>query len=490
MSTKLDLANLFSPQRLAYTLRITAAAFSLCLLATASAQPDGSGVDTTQANPNPSSAEHNKLLTPDDLDESLHAAAKNAVLPLDELRAFVNAFTQIRKTYVETVDDETLLRNAIKGMLMELDPHSSYLEPESYDELQVSATGEFGGLGLEVGMEDGFVKVIAPIDDTPAERAGLESGDLIVSIDGEPVKGLSLNDAVKLMRGKINTSVKLLIVREGIPQPFEVAIVRDVIEVVSVRSRFIEDEFLYLRIAQFQGNTGKDLKKVLDKAMGKALEQNFSVNGLVLDLRNNPGGVLQAAVEVVDTFIAEGLIVYTEGRIPASLSRYEATVGEDSLDLPMIVLINGGSASASEIVAGALQDHKRAIILGTTSFGKGSVQSVVPLSTTHGMKLTTARYFTPNGRSIQAQGIEPDILIERAKITRYKPGNSISEADLRGHLTNDDDADRNKNSNKDVAGTEDEGDPLTRDNQLYEAINLLKGLSIIESRKVKAQPVI
>ena len=337
-------------------------------------------------------------------------------------------------------------------------------------------------------MEDGFVKVIAPIDDTPAERAGLESGDLIVSIDGEPVKGLSLNDAVKLMRGKIDTSVKLLIVREGIPQPFEVAIVRDVIEVLSVRSRFIEDEFLYLRIAQFQGNTGKDLKKVLDKAMRKALEQNFSVNGMVLDLRNNPGGVLQAAVEVVDTFIAEGLIVYTEGRIPASLSRYEATVGEDSLDLPMIVLINGGSASASEIVAGALQDHKRAIILGTTSFGKGSVQSVVPLSTTHGMKLTTARYFTPNGRSIQAQGIEPDILIERAKITRYKPGNSISEADLRGHLANVDDAD--SNDTKDTADTEDEGDPLTRDNQLYEAINLLKGLSIIESRKEKVQPVI
>lgn len=422
----------------------------------------------------------NELLEGSDISEDLRAAG-NGELPLDELRAFVNAFTQIRKTYVEEVDDSTLLRNAIKGMLLELDPHSNYLEPQTFGELQVNATGEFGGLGLEVGMEDGFVKVIAPIDDTPAERAGVESGDLIVSIDNEPVKGISLNEAVKKMRGEINTSVILTILREGIAQPFDIEIVRDVIEVISVRHRFIEDDYLYLRIAQFQGNTGKDLKRAYEKAIASREQGAEAPRGIVLDLRNNPGGVLQAAVEVVDAFIDEGLIVYTEGRIDASLSRFEATVSNDTITLPVIVLLNGGSASASEIVAGALQDHQRAVILGTTSFGKGSVQSVIPLSTTHGMKLTTARYFTPHGRSIQAQGIEPDILIERAKITRYDPTTSISEANLRGHLSNT--SSDNSDEQKPATSDKDEGELLTSDNQLYEAINLLKGLHIINTNQ-------
>ncbi len=423
------------------------------------------------------------LLDDADLSEDLRNAAAGS-LPLDELRAFVNAFTQIRKTYVEDVDDSTLLRNAIRGMLLELDPHSNYLEPQTFGELQVSATGEFGGLGLEVGMEDGFVKVIAPIDDTPAQRAGVESGDLIVSIDNEPVKGISLNEAVKKMRGEIDTSVVLTIVREGIAQPFDIEIVRDVIEVISVRHRFVEEDYLYLRIAQFQGNTGKDLMRAYEKAIASKENTSQPVKGIVLDLRNNPGGVLQAAVEVVDAFIDEGLIVYTEGRIEASLSRFEATQSEDTITLPVIVLINGGSASASEIVAGALQDHQRAVILGTTSFGKGSVQSVIPLSTTHGMKLTTARYFTPFGRSIQAQGIEPDIVVERAKITRYDPAASISEANLRGHLSNKSGED--SEGDQEASSDEEEGELLTADNQLYEAINLLKGLHIINSNQQRA----
>ena len=407
-------------------------------------------------------------------------------LPLDELRAFVNAFNQIRNTYVEEIDDKTLLENAIRGMLFELDPHSNYLEPQTFDQLQVSATGEFGGLGLEVGMEDGFVKVIAPIDDTPAERAGIESGDLIVKIDNQPVKGMSLNEAVKLMRGEIDTSITLTIVRDGVPQPFEVDLTRDVIEVVSVRHRFLDEDYLYLRIAQFQGNTGNDLRRAIDKAQRAKEVSKGDINGIILDLRNNPGGILQAAVEVVDTFIEEGLIVYTEGRIESSLSRFEASNTGDNIDLPLIVLINGGSASASEIVAGALQDHKRAIILGTTSFGKGSVQSVIPLSDTHGMKLTTARYFTPNGRSIQAQGIEPDIVVERAKITRYDPTASITEADLPGHLDNGEQGQISGSQSLGSSAARSSPEELvTQDNQLYEAITLLKGLHIIDKRRAE-----
>ena len=408
--------------------------------------------------------------------------AINGTLALKELQAFVNAFTQIRNTYVEEVDDKTLLENAIKGMLTELDPHSNYLAPQTYKNLQVSATGEFGGLGLEVGMEDGFVKVISPIDDTPAQKAGIESGDLIVKIDNKPVKGLSLNEAVKLMRGKIGTSIELTIAREGNAQPLEFSLERAVISVVSVRSKVLEKDYLYLRIAQFQANTGVDLRKVIDQAT-----QAQAPNGIVLDLRNNPGGVLQAAVDVVDTFISEDLIVYTEGRIQTSATRFVASGEATALDVPLVILINGGSASASEIVAGALQDHKRAIVLGTTSFGKGSVQSVIPLSETHGMKLTTARYFTPNGRSIQAQGIVPDIIVERGKFTPLKSRVQVTEADLPRHLQNGgtDSADQanTKNSKRTDAQK-----AVTNDAQLHEAITLLKGLHILSQRG--SQPTI
>ncbi|MGB5324138.1 MAG: S41 family peptidase [Pseudomonadales bacterium] len=396
-------------------------------------------------------------------------------LALRELQAFVNAFTQIRNTYVEAVDDKTLLENAIKGMLSELDPHSNYLEPQTFEDLQVSATGEFGGLGLEVGMEDGFVKVIAPIDDTPAQKAGLESGDLIVKIDNAPVKGLSLNEAVKLMRGAVDTEITLTIVREGNPQPLEFTLRRAVISVVSVRSRMIEDDYIYLRIAQFQANTGEDMREAIGNATTSA-----EVKGIVLDLRNNPGGVLQAAVDVVDAFIDSGLIVYTEGRIDEAATRFVANDVPPANTLPVVVLINGGSASASEIVAGALQDHKRAIVLGTTSFGKGSVQSVIPLSETHGMKLTTARYFTPNGHSIQAKGIVPDIIVERGKFTSDEAGAQISEADLHRHLTNE-------NSGRDATKKSNGPDKtVNSDAQLREAITLLKGLHIFGSRVTPA----
>ena len=394
-------------------------------------------------------------------------------LALEELRAFVTAFSNIRTAYVEEVDDKTLLQNAIRGMLTELDPHSNYLLPAQLDDLQVTATGAFGGLGLEVGMEDGFVKVIAPIDDTPAQKAGIESGDLIIKIDNKVVKGLSLGEAVELMRGEKGSSIDLSIVRQGVAQPIELTLIRDEIAVVSVRNHFLEDGYAYLRIAQFRANTGADLRKALVR-----MQAEHSLKGIILDLRNNPGGVLQAAVEVVDTFIDEGLIVYTEGRIRESESRFQATPGMETIAAPLIVLINGGAASASEIVAGALQDHKRAIVLGTNSFGKGSVQTVVTLPGDYGMKLTTALYYTPSGRSIQAEGIVPDIVVERANITKLDPIGRISESDLHGHLKNG-----NKNKTAKSDGNRTEEALITEDNQLYEALTLLKGIHILSANK-------
>jgi carboxyl-terminal processing protease len=401
------------------------------------------------------------------------APAAQGGLALEELQAFVNAFTQIRNTYVEEVDDKVLLKSAIKGMLLELDPHSNYLEPQSFEALQVNTSGQFGGLGLEVGMEDGFVKVISPIDDTPAQLAGVESGDLIVKIDNKPVKGMSLNEAVNLMRGEVGTSISLTIIRSGADKPLELTLTRDIIEVVSVRRRIIDDDYLYLRIAQFQGNTGNDLKN----AVRRAADKN-TIKGIVLDLRNNPGGVLQAAVEVVDLFIDDGLIVYTEGRIQESATRFDASSDGETVTQPLIVLINAGSASASEIVAGALQDHNRAIVIGTQSFGKGSVQTVIPLSNSHGMKLTTARYFTPAGRSIQAQGIVPDIIVERGKITTYDSAGQITEADLHGHLKNT----NGKSEHNGASQSNNKVELVTNDTQLYQAITLLKGLDILDQR--------
>ncbi|HFE36837.1 MAG TPA: S41 family peptidase, partial [Gammaproteobacteria bacterium] len=291
-------------------------------------------------------------------------------LPVDDLRTFTEVFAKIKNDYVEPVDDKTLLENAIRGMLTGLDPHSTYLDPEGYKELQVGTTGRFGGLGIEVGMEDGFVKVISPIDDTPAKRAGVMTGDLIVRLDDTPVKGLSLSDAVKIMRGKPGSDIVLTIVREGVDQPLKITITRDIIRVKSVKSRLLDDKFAYIRITSFQSKTGESLLKEIEKLKEDA---GGSLKGLVLDLRNNPGGVLSAAVEVSDAFLTNGLIVYTEGRDVDSRLKFSATPNDVMDKAPIVVLVNGGSASASEIVSGALQDQHRAIIMGSKTFGKGSV---------------------------------------------------------------------------------------------------------------------
>lgn len=404
--------------------------------------------------------------------------AAKGQLPLEDLRTFTKVYDHIRNGYVEDITDEKLLEYAIKGMLSELDPHSAYLDATSFDDLQVSTTGEFGGLGIEVGMENGFVKVISPIDDTPASKAGVEAGDLIIKLGDKPVKGMTLSDAVKEMRGPKGSDLVVTIVREGVDQPFDLTITRDTIKVQSVRSRILEENYGYLRIAQFQVSTGQDLIK----ALKKMISSEEDLKGLILDLRNNPGGVLQSSVEVADAFLEEGLIVYTEGRIDNADLSYSAEPGDLSEGLPLVVLINDGSASASEIVAGALQDHRRAIIMGTESFGKGSVQTVIPISQERAIKLTTALYFTPSGRSIQAQGITPDIIVERAKVTALKPRNRFTEADLAGHLNN---VNGGKESNaKDRESSQrSNGQLLDQDNQMYEALNLLKGLSIFGQRK-------
>lgn len=407
------------------------------------------------------------------------AANPEARLPLEELRSFADVFNHIRLSYVEEIDDKTLLENAIRGMLAGLDPHSTFLDAKSFDDLQVSTSGEFGGLGLEVGLENGFVKVISPIDGTPAEKAGIETGDLIIKLDGKPVKGMSLNDAVNLMRGKKGSDIELTIVRGSLSQPFDVTLTRDTIKVVSVRDKILEEGYGYIRIAQFQSKTGTEFRQSLEKLQ----RTGGRLKGLVVDLRNNPGGILQSSVEVADALLAEGLIVYTEGRINDSHSQFSATPDDLSFGSPVVVLINGGSASASEIVAGALQDHHRAVIMGTDSFGKGSVQTVVPLSEKHAIKLTTARYFTPSGRSIQAQGIVPDITVERAKVETIQSRERVTEADLQGHLSSTS-GDENGSRER---GNKARDELFTSDNQLYEALNLLKGLHILSLNSEKSR---
>jgi carboxyl-terminal processing protease len=402
------------------------------------------------------------------------AAEEPAQLPLDQLRTFADVFSQIRLGYVKEVDDETLLEYAIQGMLSGLDPHSVYLTADDFEDLQTSTTGEFSGLGLEVGMEDGFVKVVSPIDDTPAQKAGIESGDIILKLDNHPVKGMSLNEAIELMRGEKGSSIDLTIAREGSGQPFTLTLVRDTVRVVSVRKRWLEPGYGYLRIAQFQRRTGEDVGNALASLM-----EAGELKGLVLDLRNNPGGVLRASVDVADKFLDGGTVVYTEGRLDNSQTRYNATPADATEGVPVVVLINGGSASASEIVAGALQDHRRAVVMGTSSFGKGSVQTILPLSEDRAIKLTTALYFTPNGRSIQAQGIVPDIEVERARVTAINNlPRQVTEADLSGRLDNANDGD---GDDKDAAarGKRVPNELLTRDNQLYEALTLLKGIHIL-----------
>ncbi len=401
-------------------------------------------------------------------------------LPLQELRTFSDIFANIKSNYVEPVEDKDLLENAIRGMLSGLDPHSAYLDPDDYKELQVGTTGEFGGLGIEVGMEDGFVKVIAPIDDTPAQRAGIVAGDLIIRLDDTPVKGLTLRDAVEIMRGEPDTDIVLTIVREGLDKPLKIKITRAIIKVTSVKHRLLDPGFGYVRITQFQSNTSENLLDAIDKLRK---ENDGPLLGLVLDLRNNPGGVLSAAVDVADAFLEKGLIVYTKGRASDSEVEFKATP-KDVLDkAPMVVLINVGSASASEIVAGALQDHHRAIIMGNKSFGKGSVQTVLPMKNGAALKLTTARYYTPSGRSIQAEGIVPDIKLERVKVTALEQNefSPVKEADLARHLENGD-GEKSAGDAQDEQQTDEErrAQLLNEDYQLYEALNLLKGIQILQ----------
>lgn len=413
-------------------------------------------------------------------------------IPLDELRALSEVFGKIKANYVEDVDDRTLLENAIRGMLTGLDPHSAYLDDEAFAEMRIGTSGEFGGLGIEVGMEDGFVKVIAPIDETPAARAGVRAGDLIIRLDDTPVKGLSLNEAVKLMRGKRGTDITLTIVREGADKPLKLTLTRDRIQVRSVRSRVLEPGFGYVRISQFQERTGSDVREALAKLKE---ESDGQLRGLVLDLRNNPGGLLDAAVDVSDIFLDKGLIVSVDGRHD-SLKR-EARPDELLEHAPLVVLVNGGSASASEIVAGALQDHKRAVIMGEPSFGKGSVQTILPLGTSTALKITTARYYTPSGRSIQAEGIKPDIELHDLKLAEAEAADGFSplrEANLRRHLENDSQTEEPAGSEEGAEepaanlpgpASEEEmekGSLAVTDYPLYEALNLLKGMALISSR--------
>lgn len=401
------------------------------------------------------------------------AATETGLLPLEELRTFTRVYDHVRNGYVDEIDDAKLLEYAIKGMISELDPHSAYLDKEAFADLQASTSGEFGGIGLEVSIDEGFVKVITPIDDSPSAKAGILSGDVVIRIDDKPVKGMDLNKAVNLMRGPKNSPIKITVMREGVDQPLDFELMRDIIKVQSVRTRILEQDYFYIRVAQFQLDTGKDVAKKLREQ----LKKNPDTKGVILDLRNNPGGVLQASVEVVDAFLDGGQVVYTQGRLDNSNIGYNAEAGDITNNLPLVVLINDGSASASEIVAGALQDHKRAVIMGTRSFGKGSVQSVIPISNDRAIKLTTALYYTPNGRSIQAQGIEPDVDVERVEITAIQKGLGTTEADLARHLGNSKGGE--ESTSKDRANKRiNSAELLKEDNQLHEALNLLKGLNI------------
>ncbi|MHB8667556.1 MAG: S41 family peptidase [Burkholderiales bacterium] len=427
------------------------------------------------------------------------AQKASSPLPVEELRAFAEVFGAIKSNYVEPVQDKTLITAAINGMLSGLDPHSAYLDRDAYRELQVGTQGEFGGLGIEVGMEDGFVKVVSPIEDTPAFKAGIKPGDLIIRLDETPVKGMTLNDAVKRMRGKPNTPIKLTILRKGEPKPLEFTLLRAVIKVQSVRSKMVQPGYGYVRVVQFQERSGENLVHQID-----ALYKKAPLKGLVLDLRNDPGGLLNGAVGIAAAFLPpDSVVVTTDGRTADAKRKYIANP-EDYLrgssddylkslpaavkTVPMVVLVNGGTASASEIVAGALQDHKRALIMGTQTFGKGSVQTIMPLGNNTAIKLTTARYYTPSGRSIQAKGITPDIVVEEPGIDAR---DFLREADLNKHLSND----KDPAAGADKPAAQPSGEPANengatpakpiefgsdKDYQLTQAVNMLKGLRILE----------
>ena len=398
-------------------------------------------------------------------------------LPLEEVRMFTEALDRIRMAYVEEVDDKTLLENAIRGMLSGLDPHSAYVIENDFDTLQENTTGEFGGLGIEVGRENGYIKVISPIDNTPADKAGIEAGDLIIQIDGRPTRQILPQEAADLMRGEPGSEVTITVAREG-QEPFDLTVTREIIAITSVRSRMLEPGYAYLRISQFRVNTSNELEEEIEELYA----ENDEIKGLVLDLRNNPGGVLQASVGVVDAFIDQGRIVYTEGRIEGNDMEFMATTNTVAGDVPLVILINNGSASASEIVAGALQDHARAIVMGTRSFGKGSVQTVMPLGEQRAIKLTTSLYFTPSGRSIQAQGIDPDIVVENAFVTRRSRNVAqVSESNLPGRLDNANSQDKEAGTNDEMANALISAEEvLVTHYPLNEALNVLKGINAFQ----------
>jgi carboxyl-terminal processing protease len=403
----------------------------------------------------------------------------NDELPLEQLRNFSDIFARIKSNYVEEVNDKELIENAIRGMLSGLDPHSTYLDPEEYKELQIGTSGEFGGLGIQVGLEEGFIKVISPIDDTPAFHAGIKAGDLIIRLNDKPVKGMTLNDAVNTMRGKPGSAITLSIIRDKKSEPLSITLKRAIIKVKSVKSNLIEQNYGYIRVSTFQSRTAQHLLKAIDDLKD---ENKDPLKGLILDLRNNPGGVLNAAADVADLFIDDGLLVYTKGRVKNSYFEFKAKPGDSLHNAPIVVLINSGSASASEIVAGALQDHKRAVLMGSKSFGKGSVQTIQELRNGGAVKFTTARYFTPSGRSIQAEGIEPDIKLEHLKLTEIKTNglNNIKESDLSGHISN---PNGKSTSKKSKSESNSNSQRLNNDYQIKEALNLLKGLNILTKIK-------
>jgi len=443
--------------------------------------------------------------------------AAQTALPIEELRAFTDVFARIKNDYVEPVEDKKLIDGAINGMLTGLDPHSTYLDAEGFKDLQVGTQGEFGGLGIEVGMEDGFVKVVSPIEDTPAFKAGVKPGDLIIKLDDTPVKGLSLNDAVKRMRGKPGSTIKLTIARKGVDKPIVLTLTRAVIKIRSVKSQLLENGYGYVRVTQFQEHTGE----LLAEALNKLYKDNKApLKGIILDLRNDPGGLLNGAVAVTAAFVKpDSLVVYTEGRnedakmrLTANREHYLRPMQADYLknlpegikQVPMVVLVNSGSASASEIVAGALQDHKRAVVMGTRTFGKGSVQTILPIGNGTAIKLTTARYFTPSGRSIQAKGIEPDIVVEDPSMPSEEESLGVREADLDKHLSNPNgdesdpadkpdsvikapSADKPAKNDKESKATKpaplEPGEVVSKnDYQVNQAVNLLKGLQILQGR--------
>jgi carboxyl-terminal processing protease len=405
-------------------------------------------------------------------------------LPIDEVRLFAEALESIRSAYVQEIDDQTLINYAIRGMLAGLDPHSAYLSADDYDVLQQNTEGGFGGLGIEVGEEDGYIKVVTPIDDSPAARAGIMPGDLIVEINGRPVRDMLVNDAVEQLRGEPGSTVRITLMRENEPEPIDLTLTREVIAASSVRHNMLEPGYAYLRIAQFRVNTGEETLK----ALAEIKADNGPLKGLILDLRNNPGGVLQASVDVADAFLTEGQIVYTDGRFADSDSNFYATPEDPSEGVPLVVLINTGSASAAEIVAGALQDHGRAVIMGTRSFGKGSVQTVLPLNNERAIKLTTSLYFTPDGRSIQAFGIEPDIMVDEALVTRVTNRRGVySERDLDGHLPGINEVSAEEENAPTVNTMTSAEQVVVSDYQLNEALNLLKGWNIMESGRQRTQ---